>query len=110
MFQELLLLLILLSCWRNIKTLFFKYRSSLLDLGCGRGEMSSAFDQLGLSVTSCDKESVISRFFNNINFSKLILRRLHFYDNSFDVVFISLLLSISTNLSVWNELHVYQLS
>ena len=42
-------------------------RSSLLDLGCGRGEMSSAFDQLGLSVTSCDKES-ITRFFNNINF------------------------------------------
>ena len=45
--------------------------SSLLDLGCGRGEMSSAFDQLGFSVTSCDKESVISRFFNNINFAQV---------------------------------------
>ena len=81
--------------------------SSLLDLGCGRGEMSSAFDQLGFSVTSCDRESASSRFFDNINFTQVDFEKsaLPFDDNSFDVVFSkSVIEHLHEPLCVWNEL------
>ena len=49
--------------------------SSLLDFGCGRGEMSSAFDNIGFKVISCDRESVLTlNTMTTYAFVRLILR------------------------------------
>ena len=80
---------------------------SLLDVGCGRGELSSAFQEIGLSVTCCDREPTISKYFNDICFEQVDFEigSLPFDDNSFDVIFSkSVIEHLHDPLIVWNEL------
>ena len=81
---------------------------SLLDLGCGRGELSSAFNEIGLLVTSCDREPIISKYFNDIYFEQVDFEigSLPFDDNCFDVIFSkSVIEHLHDPLRVWRELY-----
>ena len=82
--------------------------SSLLDFGCGRGEMSSAFDNIGFKVISCDRESVLTKYYDHLCFCQADFEAgpLPFEDSQFDIVFSkSVIEHLRDPLIVWNELH-----
>ena len=81
---------------------------SFLDFGCGRGELSSAFNKIGLAVTSCDRDPAILKYFDDIAFTEVDFEAnsLPFDDNDFDVIFSkSVIEHLHDPLIVWKELH-----
>lgn len=69
----------------------FGLQGKVLDAMCGRGEYSSALDQLGLDVWCADMSSVAASLFakkdERLRLCDLNLEDLPFEDESFDVVF-----------------------
>ena len=61
----------------------------MLEIGCGRGEFLSAFQQLGLSCSGVDLSEHGFSHLNNIQVAKLDISQdiLPFEDNRFDVVY-----------------------
>ena len=68
---------------------------SFLDFGCGRGELSSAFNKIGLAVTGCDRDPAILKYFEILLLLKLILRLIAFRS----MTIILMLFSVSQLLS-----------
>ena len=72
-----------------LETRFLKKKGSLIDLGCGRGDMLKAFKKIGFKVAGVDL-SPLSVELNNsipIEISNLSKDELPYDDSSFDYVF-----------------------
>ena len=74
---------------KHIKENYFLCEGTLLDIGCGRGDMLRAFDKIGFEVKGTDISPLTEELISPIPFTlcDLIDEKLHYPDNTFDFVF-----------------------
>ena len=63
--------------------------SEVLDLGCGRGDFSSAFYDMGMETSAVDFSDAITDHYSGINFTQCDFTKdkLPYSDSSFDLIF-----------------------
>jgi ubiquinone/menaquinone biosynthesis C-methylase UbiE len=71
-----------------VQRFLMKKNDRMLDVGCGRGEMSRSFQELGLSVSAVDISDMALDYAPTVDFRVAdIDGRLPFENDSFDIVF-----------------------
>lgn len=76
-------------CWYLFDRFRMKKGQKILDVGCGRGDFSKGFKDLGLEVYGLDREKTDSDMLNGINvqYADLETEKIPLSDATFDIIF-----------------------